>query len=275
MLLGNPDFSVTPTQLSPAPDDLLACFDQGRVLSAWPNGALPTLAQAAPLLPPGFAPFELGRAGTRGLYAPDPYTGVKIEEGRGLRYQTVQIFREMSCDDAALLTSAWHLWTWYDHHRFCGVCASPLRPCATERALVCPACSNLVFPAIAPAVIVAVTHGDRILLAKSARSPAARYALISGYVEVGETLEHAVRREVAEEVGLKLGAVRYLGDQPWGISGSHMFAFHAQAQSDGPIVCQASEIAHAHWVARDALQPGAPSMSIAFALMERFRQGTL
>ena len=76
-------------------------------------------------------------------------------------------------------------------------------------------------------------------------------------------------------MGLKLGAVRYLGDQPRGISGSHMFAFHAQAQSDGPIVCQASEIAHAHWVARDALQPGAPSMSIAFALMERFRQGTL
>ena len=129
--------------------------------------------------------------------------------------------------------SCWHLWAWYGRNRFCGRCAHPLVPDAAERALRCEGCGLVVYPAIAPAVIVAITRGDSILLARSVRSTFRHYSLISGYVEVGETLEHAVRREVMEEVGLRLGALRYLGDQPWGVSGSQMFAFQAEALDGG------------------------------------------
>ena len=93
-------------------------------------------------------------------------------------------------------------------------------------------------------------------------------------MEVGETLEHAVRREVMEEVGLRLGALRYLGDQPWGVSGSQMFAFQAEAL-DGGIRLQESELSEARWFRRDELEPQGRTVSIALELIERFRTGTL
>ena len=124
-------------------------------------------------------------------------------------------------------------------------------------------------------MIVAITDGDRILLARNARGEARHYALIAGYVEVGKTLAHAVRREVLEEVGLRVKNLRYLGDQPWGVSGSLMFAFHAELDGSPEITLQQSELADAQWFARDALAPSAHRVSIAFELIERFRRGEL
>ena len=123
-------------------------------------------------------------------------------------------------------------------------------------------------------MIVAITRGDSILLARSVRSTFRHHSLISGYVEVGETLEHAVRREVMEEVGLRLGPLRYLGDQPWGVSGSQMFAFQAEAL-DGDIRLQESELSEAGWFRRDELEPHGHTVSIALELIERFRTGAL
>ena len=91
---------------------------------------------------------------------------------------------------------------------------------------------------------------------------------------MGETLEHAVRREVMEEVGLRLGPLRYLGDQPWGVSGSQMFAFQAEAL-DGDIRLQESELSEAGWFRRDELEPHGHTVSIALELIERFRTGAL
>ena len=128
---------------------------------------------------------------------------------------------------------------------------------------------------IAPAVIVAITCGDRILLARNARSPDPHFALIAGYVEVGENLEHALRREVMEEVGIVLDEVHYLMDQPWGLSGSHMFAFHATAKDDQPLHIQESELTEARWFDRSELTPRDNTFSVASVLIERFRLGTL
>ncbi len=171
--------------------------------------------------------------------------------------------------------ACWHLWSWYRRSRFCGACGHPMQADEAERAVRCPACGQVSYPIIAPAVIVAITKGDRILLVKNRRSAYKHYALVSGYVEVGETLEHAVRREVLEEVGLHLGALRYLGDQPWGVSGSQMFAFHAEAIGDEPIVMQESELSSAKWFTRAELTPREHVVSIAMALIERFRTQTL
>jgi len=207
------------------------------------------------------------------IFSVHPHLPVSISEKGELQYQDVNSFRSMPPEKASLITSCLHLWRWYENNRFCGRCAAALKPDDTERALRCPACGNLLFPVIAPAVIVAITCGDHILLARNVRYQ--HYALIAGYVEVGETLEHALRREVKEEVGLEIHDIRYLGDQPWGISGSHMFAFHAKADDKAPLRIQNSELKDARWFSREEVQPLQYKVSIAFELMERFRNGTL
>ena len=92
---------------------------------------------------------------------------------------------------------------WYAGNRFCGACGRSLEPSTLERALVCPACGRTVYPKICPAVIVAVCHGDRLLLTKYAGRSFRRYALVAGFNEIGESIEETVRREVLEETGLR------------------------------------------------------------------------
>ena len=276
MILGEPAFSVQPNRQALRDDSRFLCFDAGRVLLADAAGgapAIPTFAQVRPL-PDGIAPFELAHTDRFALFCPHPFLGGQVPERAGLRYYPLHVFRSMPYAEAGLMVSCWHLWAWYERNRFCGRCAHPLVPDEAERALRCEGCGLVVYPAIAPAVIVAITRGDSILLARSARSAFRHHSLISGYVEVGETLEHAVRREVMEEVGLRLGALRYLGDQPWGVSGSQMFAFQAEAL-DGDIRLQESELCEAGWFRRDELEPRGRTVSIALELIERFRTGTL
>lgn len=98
--------------------------------------------------------------------------------------------------------TAWHLFVWYRDNQFCGRCGKKLVHSETQRMLQCPCCTNMVFPKIAPAVIVGVTHGDKILMTKYAGREYKRYALIAGFTEIGETAEETVKREVMEEVGL-------------------------------------------------------------------------
>ena len=109
---------------------------------------------------------------------------------------------------------------WYHDHQFCGRCGFPAEPDKVERAMRCPACGNLVYPTISPAVIVAVTHGNRLLLTKYSRPGATRnYALIAGFAEIGEPLEDTVRREVMEEVGLPVKNIRFYKSPPGGRAG--------------------------------------------------------
>ena len=144
-----------------------------------------------------------------------------------------------------------------------------------ERALRCPICGQVNYPMIAPAIIVALTCGDSILLAKNASSPWKHYGLVAGYVEAGETLEQAVRRDVMEEVGLPVRNLRYIGSQPWGVSGSLMCAFQGETDSSLPLKIQRSELADAKWVSRNQLSAPERTVSVALEIIERFRQGRL
>lgn len=269
MILGQPDFSVQPKGAAPSPDDLLICFDDSKILLDI-SGNVPAL----PRLGDQPASFEMAHTDAFTLFSPHPFDGTPLPETESLRYHEISVFRSMPEDTSALITSCWHLWNWYRAHRFCGKCGQPMTPDTKERALRC-ACGHMVFPVICPAIIVAITCGDQILLAKSARGNFRRFALIAGYLEVGETLEHALRREVLEETGLELTSIRYLGDQPWGFSGSHMFAFHATADCTQPLRIQPEELSEARWFRRDELTPPENTVSIAFQMIERFRQGTL
>lgn len=158
---------------------------------------------------------------------------------------------------------------WVDNHRFCGRCGEGTRDKPEERARFCPSCGLVNYPRISPAIIVSVTSGSRILLARSARYKPGRYSVIAGYIEPGETAEECVRREIYEEVGISVSGIRYFGSQSWPFSGSIMLGYTAK-YAGGELRVDGEEIVEAGWFFADAL-PGLPGkMSIARELIDDF-----
>ncbi|MBN1778091.1 MAG: NAD(+) diphosphatase [Clostridiales bacterium] len=189
-------------------------------------------------------------------------------------WENIRVFRILQPEmEGTLLNVAWHLSVWYANHRFCGACGSPTQPHPVERALTCEHCGLTVFPSILPAIIVAVTNGDRLLLAQNAHGAFRRFSLLAGFVEVGETAEQTVVREVLEEVGLRVKNIRYIKSQPWGLSQSLMLGFSAELDGSPEIRLQASELAEARWFSREDIPENDSTASISFNLMERFRRG--
>ena len=171
--------------------------------------------------------------------------------------------------------TALHLARWYDEHRFCGRCGSALRRSDKERSLLCPDCGLVCWPVIAPCVIVAVTHGERILLARYARPGASRLVLVAGFVEIGETSEQAAAREVMEETGLRIKNLRYVGSQPWGFSGSLVAGFVAELDGPEDIRLDTSELAEAAWVNRADIPPCPDDSSLTMSMITRFARNEL
>lgn len=141
--------------------------------------------------------------------------------------------------------------------------------------IVCTACGTTQFPKISPAIIVAIVSGDKILLAKGAHSTTGWYSLIAGYVDIGETIEDAVHREVMEEVGIKLNTLRYYKSQPWPLSGSLMIGFVATADDIHPLRIETKELSHAEWFSRGTLPSVSSPLSIAGEMIQAFEKGLL
>lgn len=159
---------------------------------------------------------------------------------------------------------------WAATHRFCGRCATATEQVPGERALRCPACGLINYPRLSPAVIVLVERDGRALLAQGANFTNGMHSTLAGFVEPGETLEEAVRREIFEEVGVHVTAIRYFGSQPWPFPHSLMIGFTAQ-YAGGEIDPDPSEIAAAGWFLPTALPPVTPSkLSIARQLIDDF-----
>ena len=158
---------------------------------------------------------------------------------------------------------------WDRTTQFCGRCGHPTENSSSERAKVCPACELRNYPRISPAVIVAVTKKDRILLARAFRFPMKIYSVIAGFVEPGETLEQCIRREIKEEVNIEVRDIRYFGSQPWPFPNSLMIAFTAE-YCGGKIRIDNREIMDAGWYRAHEL-PGIPDkVSIARRLIDSF-----
>ena len=163
---------------------------------------------------------------------------------------------DMSHRDAALLALARGLSHWHATHAFCGTCGAATRSERAGHARRCQdkSCGKLHFPRTDPAVIMLVTDGDRCLLARRRIWPKPRRSTIAGFVEPGESLENAVRREVLEETGIEVGEVRYHSSQPWPFPSSLMVGFTATALTTD-IAVDGEEIAEADWYRRDEIGP--------------------
>ena len=178
---------------------------------------------------------------------------------------TIQQFEQAS--------RAIQLLEWRRNHKFCSHCGHATEAHVNEHAMVCPACRYRQYPRVQPCVITLITRGDdEILLAKNAKNKSNMYGLIAGFVEVGETLEEAVRRETFEEVGLKLKNIQYLASQPWPFPSNLMIAFRAE-YADGEIQLQEEEISDAQFFKFDQLPEIPFKGSIAYAMIKHVIDG--
>ncbi len=174
---------------------------------------------------------------------------------------------ETSAFEVAL--TAVHLLEWHRTYRFCTRCRGPLRLRQDTRAKECVDCGRLEFPRLSPAIIVLIEKENKLLLARSPRFAGEFFSVLAGFVEPGESLEKAVRREVMEEVGIKVRDIKYFGSQPWPFPDSLMIGFTAEYES-GEIRIDGEEIIEAGWYGADGLPHIPGKISIARQLIEWF-----
>ncbi|WP_142847873.1 NAD(+) diphosphatase [Telmatospirillum sp. J64-1] len=156
---------------------------------------------------------------------------------------------QVRADEAGILAQARALLAWHQRHRFCANCGVATDPSEGGTTRLCSACGTRHFPRTDPAVIMLVTEGDRCLLGRSASFPPGQFSALAGFMEPGETIEAAVRREVWEEAGVTVGEVKYFASQPWPFPASLMIGCFAQAL-DATISLNDAELEQAIWVDR-------------------------
>jgi len=158
---------------------------------------------------------------------------------------------------------------WDRTHKYCGRCGSKTEAHPKEAAKICPRCGLMAFPRLDPVVIVAIRRGSRILLARARRFRQPMFSVVAGFVEVGETLEEAIHREVKEEVGIQVHNLRYVASQQWPYPHSMMIGFSAE-YAGGEVVPDGEEIVEAAWFEVNALPRIPDKASIARRLIDRF-----
>ncbi|RKH65404.1 NAD(+) diphosphatase [Corallococcus aberystwythensis] len=191
-----------------------------------------------------------------------PPEGLKFVPARSLYKQVDEA--TFSVAGRALSIAEWDL-----NHRFCGKCGTATQLVPGERARRCPVDHTPFYPRISPAVIVLITRGDEMLLARNASFPEPFFSTVAGFVDPGESLEETVLREVKEEVGVDLKNVTYFGSQPWPFGRSLMVGFMAE-YAGGDITVDGKEIAEARWFGVDDLPRIPPRLSIARHLIDTF-----
>jgi NAD+ diphosphatase len=155
--------------------------------------------------------------------------------------------------EAAILAEARSLIDWHARHGYCAQCGSPTRVTAAGWVRRCPECKASHYPRSDPVAIMLVVRGERALLGRNRRRPGNRFSCLAGFMEPGETLEEAVRREVHEESGITVGRVRYLACQPWPFPSSLMMGFLCEGLTE-KITVDPEEIAEARWFAREEIR---------------------
>lgn len=200
----------------------------------------------------------------------------KVSAKSELIKESTQFFRMMKPKWMAFAGfTGYHLYNFYDRNRYCGRCGANMRKSSKERAMVCDSCNNIKYPQISPGIIVGIIDGDRILMTKYAKGVYKKYALVAGFNEIGETLEDTVRREVMEEVGLKVKNIRYYKNQPWGLSSSLLVGFFAELDGQAIVTLDTNELSEATWFKREDIREHNLSISLTQEMIEVFRRGKI
>ncbi len=193
----------------------------------------------------------------------------------GMSFENLRrVFFDADEGTARLASRAVQIVEWDRGNVYCGRDATPMERVAGELAKRCPRCKNVVYPRLSPAVIVLVERGDECLLGRNVRFPLPMYSTLAGFVEVGETIEDCVHREIREEAGIEVRDLRYFGSQSWPFPDSLMIGFHAAYES-GELRADSTELSDAAWFRVDNLPMVSPRISIARRLIDDWvrRQG--
>lgn len=194
----------------------------------------------------------------------------------GWSYVTTNIFRsEIKYWRSFAGVVGWQLNRWYNNHRFCSKCGQSMKHSEKERMLYCESCGFKTYPTISPCVIVAVYNGNRLLLTKYAGRAYTKYALIAGFIEIGENLEQAAHREVKEEVGLKIKNLKFYKSQPWPFTDTLLAGFFAEVDGNSTITLQEDELSLGKWVNKEDIPTEKMRISLTGEMMEAFRTGSV
>ncbi len=202
------------------------------------------------------------------------WMGEAGEAGEGFAYEPASTLRQVISKHICFAAmTAWHIYCWYRDSRFCGRCGTATCHDGKERMMACPNCGNMIFPRISPACIIALTDGDRIMLSKYANRNFTRYGLLAGFIEIGETAEECVAREVMEEVGLKVKNVRYYKSQPWGIAGNLSVGYFCDLDGSDKVTLDTNELSSAEWFDRNDLPCEDDGISLTREMVRIFGEG--
>jgi NAD+ diphosphatase len=198
----------------------------------------------------------------------------EVDQLDPLQYQKGNLYHILGRVDEqlfALAGRASQLLDWERDHQFCGRCGQRMQVDVDERAMRCDPCGTINYPRIAPCIIVLVTRGEELLLARNANFPRPMYSTLAGFIEPGETAEETLVREVREEVGVEVRNLRYFQSQSWPFPNQLMLGFFAE-YAGGDIVCDLTEIADAQWFHHSDLPMIPPVSSISGQLIQHYIQ---
>ncbi|OQX17124.1 MAG: hypothetical protein BWK76_10555 [Desulfobulbaceae bacterium A2] len=259
---------------SPSPRERWFFFQQDRLVVCRSAESLNVPATPSDISGTDHAPTsfirKIGELSGEACYVAELTEFSELSETSGLQGITLrEAFAHLAEDLWGMAGRAFQILAWHRNHRFCGRCGARTTELATEFAMRCPRCELLVYPRISPAVIMTVLDGDKILLGRAPRFPAGMYSPLAGFVEPGETLEEAVRREVQEEVGIAIDEIRYVGNQPWPFPHSLMIGFTAR-YAGGDLQVNHNELEDAQWFTADRMPLLPARTSIARRLIELY-----
>lgn len=198
------------------------------------------------------------------------------EAMEGYVFEQQNVFRSKGPDYMAFAgITACQLANWYASTKFCGKCGTALVHDKKERMMRCPKCNAVHYPKISPAVIVGVIDRkkNRILMTKYAGRDYKKYALIAGFTEIGETVEDTVRREVMEEVGIKVKNICYYKSQPWSFTDTLLMGFYCELDGDDRILLDEEELSTGEWLSRDEIPTEYDGISLTNEMIMRFKNG--
>jgi len=211
----------------------------------------------------------LGYWNDEACYAAEIEADVELDPMAFQKGSLYQILGRVNDQLFAMVGRASQLLDWERDHQYCGRCGDQMQLDPVERAMRCQPCSTVIYPRIAPCIIVLVTRGEEILLARNANFPVPMYSTLAGFIEAGESVEQTLIREVREEVNIEVGNLRYFQSQAWPFPNQLMLGFFAEYVG-GEITCDPKEIVDAQWFHYSDLPQIPPRASISGQLIDHY-----